>query len=143
MRKQSLIHTLPLAFVILLMSACSTEPEPIRFGKDKCEFCDMMIADVNYGAELVTSKGRVQKFDAVECLVNYKKENDGTYAHELAVAFDDPKKLHPIDSLSFIISKKYKSPMGKNIAAFLEPEDSKTPDKVRSWEEVRTHVLGE
>lgn len=132
---------IPAIFFLFLLGACSTEPEPVRFGKDKCEYCDMMIANPNYGAELVTKKGRVHKFDAVECLVNYKNENDAGFAHQLAIAFDDPKKLHPIDSLSFIISKKYQSPMGKNLAAFLEPQDSKAPDKVRSWKEVKAHVL--
>lgn len=132
-----------LVSLLILLMGCSTEPETIRFGEDKCEYCDMMIADPNYGAELVTEKGRVHKFDALECLVNYENENEEAFAHELAIAFDDPKKLYPLDSLSFVVSEKYQSPMGKNIAAFLEPESSKAPDKLRSWKEVRAHVLGE
>lgn len=133
---------LPCLFLLLLISGCSTDPEPIRFNKDKCIYCDMMISEPNYGAELVTSKGRVLKFDAVECLINHKAEKDEEYAHELAIAFDDPKKLHPIDSLDFVVSEKYQSPMGKNIAAFLDPSSSKAPDKARPWKEVKTHVLG-
>ncbi len=136
------IRTLTFPLLIFLMTACSSGPEPIRYGKDKCIYCEMMIAEPNYGAELVTEKGRVHKFDAVECLINYKAENaDQAFTHELAIAFDDPKKLHPIGSLEFVVSEKYQSPMGKNIAAFLEADSSKAPEQERSWKEVKEHVL--
>jgi copper chaperone NosL len=62
-----------IAFFILL--GCQpTGPDPIAFGKDQCHYCRMTIAEPNYGAELITEKGRVYKYDAAECMVNQLKE---------------------------------------------------------------------
>lgn len=35
----------------------------------------MTISDGRFGAELITKKGRVYKFDDLRCLINYKAEN--------------------------------------------------------------------
>ncbi len=128
-------------FVIFTAISCSTDPSPIRYGDDKCAYCQMMIANPNYGAELVTQKGRIYKFDAIECLVNYQTENSHQYQHILAVPFDRPKQLYPIDSLTFIISKQYKSPMGENIAAFLRPDSAQVTGQRYPWAEVKKTVL--
>ncbi len=91
MRPLLKIANIPI-LLLFLIAGCSTEPEPIRFGEDKCAYCQMMIAEPNYGAELVTEKGRVYKFDAVECLVNYQAEHPKDYAHQLVTPFDAPKE---------------------------------------------------
>jgi len=109
------------SFAVLFLAicmACSTKPEPITFGKDQCIYCKMTIADPNFGGEIITDKGRIHKFDAAECMIDYLNENHVVVSHKLAIAFDDPKKLYPIDSLHFVIDKQYKSPMGANLAAF-------------------------
>ncbi len=55
----------------LLISSCGSKPEPINYGHDECEFCRMQISDNRYGAELVTDKGKVYKFDSIECLIEF------------------------------------------------------------------------
>ncbi len=95
--------------------ACSTGPEPIQFGKDQCDYCKMNIADAKFGAQLVTDKGRIYKFDAVECMVPYMDENNQEYNHILAVPFDDPGALKPAVDLHYIISDSIRSPMGANL----------------------------
>lgn len=120
---------------------CSTGPEPIVFGKDQCAFCKMTIADPGFGGELVTDKGRIYKFDATECMVDYVYENDIEFSDKLVIAFDDPKKLHPVDSLSFVIDEKYKSPMGANLAAFRNRNTVKIkhPQFIQ-WEELKSKL---
>ncbi|MGB5288980.1 MAG: hypothetical protein WBN42_10875, partial [Ignavibacteriaceae bacterium] len=61
--KFSMVFLLPLLF---LLASCGSKPEPINYGKDECEFCRMQISDNRYGAELVTDKGKVYKFDSIE-----------------------------------------------------------------------------
>ncbi len=62
-------------FVLLLLSllffvvGCSVEESPINYGKDACNFCKMNIVDKQHAAEIVTSKGKPFKYDAIECMV--------------------------------------------------------------------------
>ena len=42
------------------LTGCSTEPLPIRYGQDNCDFCKMTISDHRFGAEIVTKKGKIE-----------------------------------------------------------------------------------
>ena len=104
-------------FYLLLILGCTSQPEPIAFAKDVCSFCKMVISDPRFGAELVTDKGRVHKYDAVECMIAHIHEENIGYSSLLAIAYDNPKTLYFVDSPSFIQSPDYRGPMG-NTAAF-------------------------
>ncbi|MCB0396459.1 MAG: copper-binding protein [Flavobacteriales bacterium] len=118
-----------------IMLACTTRPEQINYGKDQCAFCKMTIAELKFGAELVTDKGRIFKYDAIECLLRHIHDDALSYQNLLVVGYDTPKQLHPIDSLIFVNSPNYKSPMGANLAAFFHknalPESERS--KVLEW----------
>lgn len=110
---------------LLLMTvglfACRPEPEPIQFGEDEGAYCKMMIVDPQYGAELVTEKGKVFKFDAIECMVRYIQENEDAqtdYAYKMAIAADTPGQLHPVEEMYFLVSPNRPSPMGANLTGF-------------------------
>lgn len=121
--------------VIVFVTGCSIEPEPINFGKDHCVYCKMTISDPKYGAELVTEKGRIYKFDAIECMLPYMKENAETeFGYTMAVAYDEPKKLKKVEELHFVKNEHFKSPMGKNLAAFSkEPKEFESLD----WKQLK------
>ena len=55
----------------LAMLGCSAKPEPLVFGKDACYTCKMTLVDSKYGAELVTQKGKIYKFDDLNCMLNF------------------------------------------------------------------------
>lgn len=116
--------------IISVLIACSVEPEAINFGNDHCVSCKMMISDPKYGAELVTDKGRIYKFDAIECMIPYLKENPETkFSYIMAVAYDEPKKLKKVEELHFVKNEHFKSPMGKNLAAFAkQPKEFESLD---------------
>jgi copper chaperone NosL len=61
------------ALVAFLLNGCNATPEPIVAGKDNCYFCKMTITDAKYGAEIVTQKGKVYKFDDAHCLLAFTK----------------------------------------------------------------------
>ncbi|SHM63920.1 copper chaperone NosL [Cyclobacterium lianum] len=112
----------------VFLSACSADPEPIAFGTDQCSYCKMTISDPRFGGELVTLKGKVFKFDALECLITYEKEStENDFAHILGLAYDEPGKLIAVDQLKFAISEQFPSPMGAHLAAFsADPPDEHT-----------------
>lgn len=107
---------------LLLFSVvnCSVrkEPVPILFGKDQCSYCKMTISNPKFGAELITDKGRILKYDAAECMINHLDENAPQYHKLYAVPYNAPKELQQVDSLQFLISPDFRSPMGANLAAF-------------------------
>ncbi len=121
--------------IISILSACSVEPEPINFGNDPCVYCKMTISDPKYGAELVTDKGRTYKFDAIECMIPYIKENPETkFSYIMAIAYDEPNKLKKVQELHFVKDEHFKSPMGKNLAAFtIQPKEFESLD----WKQLK------
>jgi len=121
--------TLPLLFIGLLslsLSGCSTNPQPIRVGKDNCDFCKMTISDNRFGAEIVTKKSKVYKFDDEHCIIaflNSKKLSSQDIAGIYFTDFSNPHNLINVEQAHFLQSPALKSPMNGNIAAFLN-EDS-------------------
>lgn len=101
------------------MLSCTPEQKPIEYGSDRCEFCKMTVVDRQHAAEVVTSKGKVYVFDAIECMVNYIDKNDDTnYAFLLVNDFENPSVLMDAQSSHFLISKAIPSPMGAYLSAF-------------------------
>lgn len=125
-------HILLLMALVFITVSCTETPEPINFGKDQCSFCKMSISDPKYGSELVTDKGRVQKYDALECMINDLNTNNPAYSKLYAVAFDKPEQLILVDSLVFIISPEYKSPMGAHLASFTK-ENAPNVEGIMDW----------
>lgn len=129
-------------FVLALVSACTVEPRQIRYGDDLCEFCKMTVVDSRHGAELVTAKGKVYVFDAIECMVAYKKENqEPGYAHVLVNDYLEPGRLVQAAQAAFLISPAIPSPMGANLSASADREAMAELAKEKggdyySWEEL-------
>ena len=55
--------------------SCNSGPQPIKLGQDACSFCKMSIADNHFGAEIMTKKGKVYKFDDMHCIAGFMKAN--------------------------------------------------------------------
>ncbi|MFD1629413.1 nitrous oxide reductase accessory protein NosL [Pseudopedobacter beijingensis] len=106
---------------LFILSSCSTKPQPIQFGVDNCDFCKMTISDQRYGAELVSKKGRIFKFDDIHCIKGFI-ENGQIKHQDIAgswiVDFAHPEKLISAKESYLFFSEQLKSPMGSNIAAF-------------------------
>lgn len=135
-------------FLMLHSISCTPEPEPIRFGEDLCAYCKMMISDKRFGAELVTHKGKLQKFDSAECLAAWHLggQTPQEDIHSLwVVDFSRPEQLIDATQAVYLQSKDLHSPMSLNISAF---SDRATADKVQrlyigeliDWNTVRNIV---
>lgn len=112
---------LPAIGLLFLLLACSTDPEPIAYGTDACHTCKMTLMDKKFGAELVTQKGKVYKFDDVNCMLtfyNAPENNSEKFAHRLVVDFMQPGMLISVGDAYFLKSPEIKSPMASQIAAF-------------------------
>ncbi|MEO6549263.1 MAG: nitrous oxide reductase accessory protein NosL [Ferruginibacter sp.] len=111
---------------IVLLNSCSTQPTPINTGKDNCDFCKMTISDNRFGAEIVTKKMKVYKFDEGHCVISFLKTGKIKKGQIAGIYFTDfvsPHKLTDVNHAFFLQSASLKSPMNGNIAAFSN-EDS-------------------
>jgi len=112
--------------VILLLSSffvvgCGSNPEPINYGHDECDFCRMLITDNRYGSELVTDKGKVFKFDEVSCMIEYALvKNFIGDANQKFLVTDFPNPATFIDATAafYVENDNFRSPMGLNVMAF-------------------------
>ena len=123
MKKVSYIVCLVLCIALL---ACSVGPEPLRYGEDACHTCRMTLMDKKFGAEVVSVKGKIFKFDDMNCMVNFL--NSGTLterdiAYRLVVDYTVPEKLISAENAFFLKSGEIRSPMASKIAAFEHKAD--------------------
>ena len=141
--KVAAIMLLPFVFTL---TSCSTDPVPLAFGKDACYSCKMILMDKKFGAELVTQKGKVYKFDDMNCMLQFYNSNevaDTDYAHKLVIDFNNPGTLIDAANSHFLKADEIKSPMASQIAAFQDYELMKKNKKqwngiYLSWGEVVT-----
>lgn len=122
----------------LWLSACSpVGPQPIRWGEDNCDHCKMTLMDQQFGAEIVTKKGKAYKFDDLNCLVNFLHKNTvpaDQVAEKYVVNHAQPGTLIPAASAVFLSSEQLKTPMAGGVAAFGHLTD---------LEKVKTEIGGE
>lgn len=118
---------LALAF---LASACTPKAKPIEYGADACAYCKMTIVDKQHAAESVTDKGKVYKFDAIECMVNFSaQEKEMKFAYTLVNTYTEPGELRAASESTFLISKNLPSPMGAYLSAFPNRETAEAMQK--------------
>ena len=139
------IRLLIIALIGLGIASCEVKPKPIAYGVDGCQYCSMTIVDRQHAAELLTRKGRAYKFDAVECMLNYRaemeKEDIGLL---LCNPFEHPEELIDATGATYLISDALPSPMGAFLTAFEERDAAEeTAERlggsVFSWEELLNH----
>ncbi len=131
--------------LILVLSACSSKPVAIEYGVDGCHFCQMTIVDKVHAAEVVTQKGKVYKFDATECMINFMDDFDiSTIKLYLSNNYTEPEALIDATTATFLISKNVPSPMGAFLSAFKNKEDAvkvqtEKGGTIYTWEELLNH----
>jgi copper chaperone NosL len=106
---------------VINLSSCNTAAEPLKLGTDNCYFCKMTISDDRFGAEIVTTKGKVYKFDDAHCILSYLKTKDLPDAYIKAIYltnFSGQHQLLNTQKIFLLKSELLHSPMNGNIAAF-------------------------
>lgn len=117
------------ALYILILGfffSCNSKgPEPLVINTDDCSSCKMKIADGRFGSEIVTTKGRVYKFDDLFCLKKYLTDNPTTEVKNYYVN-DYSQDNELIDATKAFYSKggSINSPMHGNIIATKSQEDA-------------------
>ena len=126
----------------LIISCAKKEAEAIKLNTDGCEFCKMKISDGKFGAEIITAKGRIYKFDDMHCMINYHKENNTTQIQSFFIHdYNQDNTLIAAESAYYVKGGEINSPMRGNIIAVKTAEEAKhMAEKYDanpiSWEEI-------
>ncbi len=108
-----------LIFSIITVYSCAQKPKPIEYNSAECALCKMRVVDPKFGAELVTSTGKIFTFDSAECMLRYLKKNSDTeFAHILVTDYNQPENLIDATKATFLISEDLPSPMGADLSAY-------------------------
>ena len=112
---------IPGLIITIALFSCSADPEPLHYGTDACHTCKMTLMDKKFGAELVSTKGKVFKFDDLNCMLTFYNSGEveaTDFAHKLVVDFSQPATLIPAADAFYLKSPAIKSPMASQIASF-------------------------
>jgi copper chaperone NosL len=111
---------------LLLLPSCDTSPQPLEYGKDECAGCKMILADSHYGAELITRKGKVFKFDDVNCMLAYSSKElvgNNKECKWWIIDFKHANQFLKADEAVYLKHDQLRSPMGSHVAAFVSQEN--------------------
>lgn len=149
MINNNLFASIIILFIAFNIASCQSSPEQINYGEDNCDNCMMTIADPKYGAELITDKGKIFKFDSIECLADYSaKIEPKTIGSMWVTEFSNKESfINTLDAL-FLKSEKLRSPMGLNLSAHKTLDDfnsvkSEFGGEKLSWDELLNYVKTE
>jgi copper chaperone NosL len=132
------------AMMVMIMSSCSAQPEPLKMGVDACDFCKMTLTDPKFGAELITKKGRISRFDDTQCLTGYMSREKLSTAELKSIWLVDYAgngQFVEAEKAILLKSEKLRSPMGGNVAAFsthekMEAVKKNYPGEILSWKDL-------
>jgi len=117
----------------LLLAGCSedppTGPVPIKFGRDTCEFCRMIISDPRFASQIRGGPGhKAFKFDDIgEALVYLGLQSWKDEADVEIWVMDIAKGKSWLNAREAYFSPVGMSPMGFNYGATAEPRPGSMP----------------
>ena len=111
---------------IFLILSCNVSPAPIDYGHDDCHSCKMTIVDPQHAAQVVTHKGKVFTFDAIECMVPFViEQGEDEFKFILVNHYSNPGELIDAKKVQYLISQNLPSPMGEFLTGFENEEELK------------------
>ncbi|NJY62618.1 hypothetical protein HC174_07595 [Salinimicrobium sp. CDJ15-81-2] len=119
---------------LLLVISCNTDPKPIHYGSDACDFCEMTIVSEVFAARAVSTKGKQFKYDAIECMVNDLQQKDVEMAVIQVADYTHPGAMIDVENAVFVIDDSINSPMGANLAAVGKETDSAEEMRSMDWD---------
>jgi copper chaperone NosL len=131
--------------IVLFLTSCNAGPEPLHIGKENCNFCKMTISDARFGAEIITHKGKLYKFDDMHCIISSIKSGvpAATEIKEIYLTdYSGKHELRKSTEMFLLKSEALRSPMNGNIAAFSSKDSlNKTTATYKGEETVWADIL--
>ncbi len=143
-------RVLVLLGILLFLASCGQEsgqlkPPEIRYGRDTCAQCGMIISDPRFAAAAATGDGTMSIFDDIGDLLAYRKKNRPEWAVIWVHDYNTQEWLRAEDAW-YLLSPAIHSPMGWGIAAFASEEAARARQgelggELLRWEELSSREL--
>lgn len=127
----------------IVLLSCSISPKEINYGSDACHSCKMNIVSQQHAAQIVTSKGKVYLYDAIECMIQDLEEREKQkIEYYLVCDFQKPSQLIEAKEAKYLICPALPSPMGANLSAFKNKDEISNIQeanncKTYGWKEIK------
>lgn len=116
------------SLAVLLAIGCGGGSEPdangapiISLDGTLCSLCGMEIRDTHFASALREASGEVRSFDAIECLIQDRREHGGLDEASIWLPDLGEGQLYPAERMT-IVRGGFPSPMGGGFAAFRDAE---------------------
>ena len=112
----------------------------------------MIITDKRFGGEIVASKGKIYKFDSLECMHNFSRAHKDTLGDTFTEYIADTThdgELIPAKDAKIYEDPNLRSPMGKGYLTSISidllnkliiPGKNIINQKILSWDELKTKL---
>lgn len=130
-----MIKSFFLIALVFLITSCSTNPQPFVINTDNCVVCKMAMADLRFGGEIITKKGKIYKFDDIGCMISFLKSaslEEKVIDKILVMNFEKQNEFIEVLSAWFLVSPEINSPMKSDIAGF---ENKEAAEKIKKGKE--------
>jgi copper chaperone NosL len=110
----------PAAWLLLDRPAADAGPPAIRYGRDRCETCGMLISDPRYAAAVRRGQA-VSRFDDIGCLV--RRSGLAVAAGEAQGFVHDAASEAWLDArgAAYVRASALRTPMNSGLAAYAAP----------------------
>lgn len=139
----SVIKLLILTTLILILSACSeqnTGPADVKWDRDACERCRMMLSDRNYSAQIRVfpegKRSKVLKFDDIGCATLWLDSSEFKDDQKTEIWVRGRKEEKWLDAKKAWYVKGMVTPMNYGLGAQTEKQDG-----ALNFEQAKQHIV--
>ncbi len=143
-KRYVVVNPVVLLLLLPLLNSCNAAPEAITAGTDNCYFCKMTITEPKYASEIVTSKGKVFKFDDIHCMLSFTKANmiDAAQVKDFYVSdFAGNHALVKATESLLLQGTEIHGPMNGNVVAFSNKDSLKKMNEQLKAVEIKWNDL--
>lgn len=109
------------AALVLLRPSPRSGPEPIRYGRDACARCRMLLSEPGFAGEIRDARGALTRYDDVGCLVRALRETR-IQTPEAWIEDHQAGQLVPLLTATLVAGERVRTPMGYGIVAFADAQ---------------------
>jgi len=117
-----------IAALVVAVAGCGKQSKPapveINEGTDKCDVCNMSVANDHNASEIILKNGKALKFDDIGDMFAWTKKNGMNDVEVRYVRDFASKEWIDLNDATFAYDKMFKTPMAYGVYSFKDKKDA-------------------